>query len=179
MCRSGRSAGTQGSEHPRNSGISRDPSQLTSAAKLDVDVSSPDVQAKLNALIAASCQAPGACDRERQVARNERRLKASPLGGFWLVGLAGFVAGILGFRIARRLGASARRAATALSLILVVGMAGVTAYVFWLGKDLHDGFTLLGLGMIWFGALLMAVPALIGVWVAVMTAREEDLHPES
>jgi hypothetical protein len=145
---------------------------------IDVSLWSLDVGRQANILLkGASCRDYGSCPQPPK-SQNQQR-PSSGGSGLLVVSLAGFFIGVISFLIVRSVtGASAKGTAIALSLFLVLGMAGVTASTFSAISRTHDGFALLGLGTIWFALLIAAAPALFGIWItyslAVPTPGDED-----
>jgi hypothetical protein len=148
-------------------------SNFGTADRMDVAFESSEVQQQVNALILrASCQDRGSCEIESSVRRSERNAALGPLA-MWPIGLAGFLVGVIVFFIVRfATGMSAGRTAGTLSLILAAGMIAVMAYIFSVMNGNHDGFVLLGLGLVWFGVLIAVVLALAGIWASWLIVRQ-------
>jgi len=152
--------------------------EFDSANNIDVGVWSMDVMQAGNVLLKkASCKDRDTCPRP--ITHNERR-PTSGGSGLWPIGLAGFFIGVIVFLVVRAgTGRSAGGTAIAVSLFLVVCVTVVTALLFFIGSGTHDGFALLGLGMIWFALLTATAPALVGVWVACVLATLAGVDDDS
>jgi hypothetical protein len=135
---------------------------------IDVAVWTPDVQERVEVVVTGkSCLERGTCGARRERSRNQ----GGPMLGLWPIGLVGLWFGIASFLLVRSAGGlSERRTAVTLSVLLLAGMAVASAVIYSIVSRSHDGFELLGLGLIWLGLGVAAVLALMGVWIACVVA---------